>query len=192
MNDLSYALRGLTRNAGFTAVTVTTLALGIGANTAIFSVVDTVVFRPLPYREPARLVKICGSQPQHPQCDDDVSMPDFLDLRDQGRLFEQIAADDGRDFRLREATGSREYVLGALVTSNWLSTLGSRPMMGRDFTPEEEQAGRDRVAILSHDFWKRHFASDPHVLGRTLILDEVPLTVSASCPRTCSATPPTS
>jgi predicted permease len=180
--DLAYAGRMLVKNRGFGAVAVVTLALGIGANTAIFTVVDTVVFRPLPYREPGRLVKICELSPGHEACEDNVSLPSLVDLRQQSGVFEQIAADDGSDFSLVVDAGPREVANGAMVTINWLSTLGSQPMLGRDFLAEEQQPGRDRVAILTHAFWRRRFAAAPSVLGKTLRLEGQLFTVIGVLP----------
>ena len=126
--DLSYGLRVLFRHRGFTATAVATLALGIGVSTATFSIVDRVVFRPLPYKNPARLVKIWGTTPKSHSVD--ISLRDLLDIRSGHSAFEQIAADDGRDFEVVVA-GARERVLGALVTADWLSTLGVTPVLGR-------------------------------------------------------------
>jgi putative ABC transport system permease protein len=178
--DLAHALRMLRKNSGFTAVAVTTLALGIGANTAIFSVVDTVVFRPLPYRDPARLVKIHGSRSAAPV--DDMSLADLLDIRRQNTVFERVAADDGSDFAVTHENGLHESVLGGLVTVDWLTTLGVQPILGRGFLPEESQPGRDRVMVLSHSYWRRRFASDPHVVGKKLAIDRSPFTVIGVLP----------
>jgi putative ABC transport system permease protein len=189
--DLSYAIRMLRKNAGFTAAAVTTLALGIGANTAIFSVVDAVVFRPLPYQDPDRLVKICGKDlPRNMRlsaldgnCSDDVSLPDFLDIRDQNHVFEQVAADDGEGVAVTYPDGSRERgVLSAFVTVGWLPTLGVQPMLGRGFLEDEERRGHGRVVILTHAFWKRRFGSDPHVVGQTLTIGSDPFTVVGVLP----------
>src|SRR5438093_818674 len=189
--DLVYAIRTLRKNVGFTAAAVTTLALGIGANTAIFSVVDAVVFRPLPYQDPDRLVKICGKDlPRNMRlsaldgnCSDDVSLPDFLDIRDQNHVFEQVAADDGAGVAVTYPDGSRERgVASALVTVGWLPTLGVQPMLGRGFLEDEERQGHGRVVILTHAFWKRRFGSDPHVVGQTLTIGSDPFTVVGVLP----------
>src|SRR6186713_1252 len=132
--DLLYAARMLARNRGLTAVAVITLALGIGANTAIFSIVDTVVFRPLPYKDAGRLVKIWGSEERSPG--DNVSYPDFADIRDQNDVFEQVAADDGKQLTIVLPDGSRRSLDGAVVTTAWLSTLGAQPILGRGFVPD--------------------------------------------------------
>ena len=129
--DLGFAIRMLGRNRGFTAIAVATLALGIGANTAIFSIVDTVVFRPLPYEDAGRLVKIWGSGSAEPI--DNVSFPDFVEIRDLHDVFEQVAADDGTEFSITHRWRPRAADRRALVTSDWLSTLGVQPLLGRGF-----------------------------------------------------------
>jgi predicted permease len=177
--DVGYAMRLLAKNRGFAAIAAATIALGVGANTAIFTVVDTVVFRPLPYRDPEQLVRIWGRTAGQP---DDVSWADFADVREQNDVFEQMAADDGMGFDLTTADGSREAINGAFVTPDWLTTLGVQPMLGRNFVPSEGEPGRDRVVILSYAYWQRRFGADPHVLGSTLVIDKSPFTVIGVAP----------
>jgi predicted permease len=179
VQDLSYGARVLLKHRGFAATTLATLALGIGGITAVFTIVDTVVFRSLPYKDPARLVKI-STNAAHPA--DDVSLPDFLDVRQQNHVFEEMAADDGTGFTVVHG-GAREEVNGAIVTVGWLSTLGVRPVLGRGFLEEEAQPGRDRVMILTHAYWRRRFQSNPHVLGETLTVDGQPFTVVGVLPQ---------
>src|SRR2546423_8988561 len=164
-NDVAYGARILTKHRGFTTAAVLTVALGIGANTAIFTIVDTVVFRPLPYKDPGRLIKIWGTTVAHPA--DDVSFADFVDIRDQNHLFEAVAADDGEGVTIVHG-GARESVNAAFVTEEWLSTLGVQPLLGRAFLPEEARPGRGPVTILSHRYWQRRVGSDPYVVGHTL------------------------
>ena len=178
--DVRYAARGLAKSRGFTVVALATLAVGIGANTAIFSVVDAVVFRSLPYEDPHRLVKVCGNTAA--RAADDVSLPDFRDLRAQNQAFEQIAADDGEGYVITHADGSTDSVNGAIVTANWLSTLGVRPHLGRDFTEENTAPDSAAVLILGHDYWQRRFGGDPHVLGQTLRVEKRPFTVIGVLP----------
>ena len=178
--DVAYGARVLIKSRGFTAAAVATLALGIGANTAIFTIVDTIVFRPLPYAEPGRLVKIWGTVPGTPP--GDVSWADFIDLQSQTHVFEQVAADDGMGFTVAYGNGSREMVSGAMVTPEWLSTLGVRPLIGRPFLAEEAQRGRDHVIILTHSYWRRKFASDPSVIGQVVSIDGEPCTIIAVLP----------
>ena len=187
--DLTYGIRILMKSRGFTAAAVATLALGVGANTAIFSIVDTIVFRPLPYADPGRLVKIWGTAPGTARTD--ISWADFADIRAQSRAFESVAADDGMDFSV-VYNGSRESALGAMITTEWLTTLGVRPLLGRTFLPEETQPGRDHVIILTHSYWRRRFASDPAVIGRVALIDRQPSTVVGVLPPNCSGTAPIS
>jgi putative ABC transport system permease protein len=182
MTDLLYAVRMLRKNVGFTVVAVVTLALGIGATTAIFSVVDTVVFRSLPYAEPDRLVKICGTGARDRACDDDFSLRELESIRERLDIFEAVAADDGMGVTVIRADGTREPLGVGLVSANWLGALGVRPVFGRDFTAEEAQPGADRVVILMHDYWRRHFNSDPDALGRTIAFDGVTHTVIGVLP----------
>ncbi len=164
--DLVYAIRTLKRNRSFTAVAVATLGLGIGANVAIFSIVDTVVFRPLPYAAPERLVKIWGNGPIEPT--DNMSFPDFMDIREQNEVFEQVAADDAAAFTLWPPGEAQRPIDGAQVTSAWLSTLGVRPILGRAFGAEDERPGHDRVVLITESFWRHRLGADAHVIGKTL------------------------
>ena len=166
--DVSYAGRMFIKNRGFTAAAVLTLALGIGATSAIFSIVDTVIYRPLPYKDPGRLVKIAGFAAGQPT--DVLSFADFADLRDRNRAFEQIAADDGTDFTVT-FDGKPRSVLGGMVTTSWLATLGVQPMLGRSFLPEEDEPGRGRVLILTAHYWRRAFGGDPQIVGRTVTVN---------------------
>jgi predicted permease len=177
--DLSYAARMFVKNRGFTAAAVATLALGIGSSTAIFTIVDTVVYRPLPYADPGRLVKICGNAAG--LTTDDVSYADFGDIRDGNRVFDLMAADDGTAYTVT-IEGTRQPVLGAMVTTSWLATLGVRPALGRTFLPEEAQPGRNRVTILTAEYWHRGFGADPQIVGRTLSVDGAAHTIVGVLP----------
>jgi predicted permease len=177
--DLTYAVRMLLKHRGFTAATVTTLALGIGANTAIFSIVDTIVLRPLPYADPDRLVKIWGATSTTSRAD--ISWPDFLDVQAQNGVFERMAADDGMGFNV-VLDGSRGSALGAMVTSEWLSTFGVQPLLGRSFLREEAEPGSDAVVILTYSYWRRRFASDANVVGKLLQVDGRPCTIVGVLP----------
>jgi putative ABC transport system permease protein len=166
--DVTYAARMVSRNRGFAITAVLTLALGIGATTATFTIVDAIVFRPLPYADPDRLVKIWGTDSAEPS--DNMSLPDFNDITERAILFERVGADDGTDFRV-EDRGSHHVANGALVSADWLSTFGVRQALGRGFLAEEFQAGGDDVLILTHVYWQRRFAGDPGVVGRALRVD---------------------
>ena len=173
--DLSYGLRTLRRNRGLTAVAIVTLAIGIGANSAIFSIVDTVVLRPLPYRDADRLVKIWGSTSAEPT--DNVSLPDYLDIRAESDVFELIAADD-----FAPGDGLGQAISGAQVTGTWLEALGVQPMLGRAFAADEGLPGHDHVLLLTHSTWQHRFAADPAVVGRTLRGEDGPYTVIGVLP----------
>ena len=168
------------KNRGFTTASVLTLALGIGATTAVFSIVDTVIYRPLPYKQPGRLVKIAGND--QGQLQDDVSFADFADVRDRNRSFESVAADDGLEIEVLNQEGRKQPVLGAIVTADWLVTLGVQPVLGRGFFPDESQPGRNHVLILTDDYWRRRFNADPHAVGQILQANGAPYTIVGVLP----------
>ncbi|MGH9840523.1 MAG: ABC transporter permease [Blastocatellia bacterium] len=169
--DLRYGARMLLKHPGFTLIAVLTLALGIGANTAIFTVINGVLLRPLPYDEPHRLVMLWESDPRRNIEQQRVAPPNLAEWREQSRSFEDIAYWSGSgDFNLVTADGS-EKANCAYVTSSLFSTLRVRPRLGRAFLPEEDQLEGPRVALLSHEYWQRRFAADPQVIGRTLTVD---------------------
>jgi putative ABC transport system permease protein len=167
--DLRFGLRMLRKNPGFTAVAVVTLALGIGANTAIFSVVYAVLLRPLPYRDPSQLVWVTEFFPKVNETL--VPHPDFFAWREQCHAFESVAAfRGGGDFNLT-GHGEPERLAGVRVTHNFFSLLGIRPALGRDFLPEEDEPGGPHVVVLSHALWLRRFGADPAILGKAVTLD---------------------
>jgi putative ABC transport system permease protein len=169
--DLWYAARVLRKNPGFTAVAVMALALGTGANTAIFSVVNTVMLRPLPFAEPDRLIRIWESNPDGGWPTFSASHPNFLDWRTRATAFERLAAITGVSYSLTSGEDA-EIVRGYAVTADFLPILGTTPALGRNFLQEEDRpGGNTRVAIVSHGFWQRRFASDPSILQRTLTLN---------------------
>ncbi|MCH8947099.1 MAG: ABC transporter permease, partial [Acidobacteria bacterium] len=164
--DVRYGLRMLRKNPGFTTVAVLTLALGIGANTAIFSVVNGVLLRPLPYFEPDRLVQI------NPQWNDSVfgtiSPRAYFGILERTESFQTVAIHRLTSINLFEDEGEPERVAGARMTPSLLDGLGIRPALGRALQPGEEFAGSHRVALLSDRLWKRRFGADPAVLCRSL------------------------
>jgi putative ABC transport system permease protein len=166
--DLRYGVRTLLKNPGFTLVAIITLALGIGANTAIFSVVNAVLLRPLPFAEPERLVRVYGRFSQGNQAS--TSPPDFLDYRAQNQTFEEFAAMLTTSFNLT-GTGDPERLTGAQVTTNFFQTLGVKALRGRVFLPEEEQTAHAQVAIISEGLWQRRFAADPAILDKSILLN---------------------
>ncbi|HEY0320071.1 MAG TPA: ABC transporter permease [Pyrinomonadaceae bacterium] len=168
--DLCYSRRMLRKNPGFTLVAVLTLALGIGANTAIFSVVNAVILRPLPYNEAGKLVWIWGSNEQLGVKQGYLSVADIFDFQRQCTQFESIAAWTTLPINLIEENQS-ERLEGILVSPNFFSTLGVRIGVGRDFEPYEAQEGRNQVVIISDALWRSRFGADPNVIGKRLKLD---------------------
>ncbi len=182
LQDVCYGLRQFRRNPGFTVVAVLTLALGIGANTAIFSVVNGVLLRPLSYPNPDRLVQIYERSARIKELS--VSYPNFLDWEEMNRSFAGMAAYRGESFNLTGA-GQPERIPGAVVTANFLSVLGVKPLRGRTFTPEENRQGANPVAMVSEGFWKRRFGGDTAVLGKSLALDGQAYIVVGVIPGDC-------
>ncbi len=180
--DLRYAVRMLWRNPGFAAVVILTLALGIGANTVIFSTVNAVLLRPLPYREPDHLVQIEETHPVIHRIQ--TPYADYLDWRNQSTSFEQMAAYTFEGFRqVNLVTGGEPVQLdGSLVTDNLLRTLGIAPERGRNFSPDELRPGHDKVVILSHSLWVNRFGANPNILGTQLAIDGVSMRVVGVLP----------
>jgi predicted permease len=171
LQDLRYGVRMLGKNPGFAAIALLTLALGIGANTAIFTVINGVLLRPLPYDEPDRLVMLWERDPRRNIEQQLVAPPHLAEWRKQSSSFEKIAYWSGNDeFNLVTADG-KEKVKCAYVMSDLFATLRARPQLGRLFLPEEDQRESNRVALISHEYWQQRFAADPQVIGRTLIVD---------------------
>ncbi len=170
LQDLKFALRMLRKNPAFTLIAILTLALGIGANSAIFSVVHAVILRPLPYQDPNHLLYISGLNHQTGANGVSMSFTKYTQIREQSHMLENTAAFYQTTFSL--LTGREpEAVNGNRVSRNLFSVLGISPVLGRDFRPEEEVPGADQVAVISDGFWHSHFGSDPAVLGRTMSLD---------------------
>jgi putative ABC transport system permease protein len=173
MRDVRYGLRLLRRNPGFTAIAILALAVGIGANTAIFSVVHATLLAPLPYAEPDRLVmvwsRIQGNR-------NSTATADYLDWKRESTVFQSLSAWTGRTVNL--ATSDRpEQVQASTTTPGWVSTIGYTMLLGRDFTPEEGIPGRDQVVILTYQVWKERFGGDREIVGRPIRLDGKPYTV---------------
>jgi putative ABC transport system permease protein len=174
IEDIRYGLRVLRKSPGFAAVAVLTLALGIGANTAIFSVVNGVLFRPLPFRDPGRLMVVWHTPPQKsfPGVTKFVVSPaNYLDWRDQNHVFEQMSAVGFGSFNLT-GMGQPESVEGRAVSADFFSVLGVQPVFGRRFLEEEDQPGHGNVVVISHEFWQTHFAGSKDVLGKQIKLDD--------------------
>jgi putative ABC transport system permease protein len=168
LKDIRYGIRSLVRNPAFTAIAIITLTLGIGANTAIFSVVNAVLLRPLPYADADRIVWLWDTIPQLPTAP--TSLPEFLDWKEQSRSFEHLAAFQSGNMFLDAGDGTEDVRVG-LVTPEMFSLFHVNPIIGRTFTDEETLPGRFRVAVLSHSTWQNHFSSDPNISGRTIQLN---------------------
>src|SRR5579859_7344646 len=178
LHDVRYAFRLLAKSPGFTAIAVLTLALGIGTNTAIFSVVNAVLLRPLPFRDPSRLVLVIEKS-KYPTIT--VSYQNYLDWRDQSHSFESMEAIYGANMTLT-GKGEPERLVARRVTAGFFSMLGISPKIGRNFMPEEDSAGGTPVAILSYGLWQRSFGGSNNILGQTINLDAQPYTVVGVMP----------
>jgi predicted permease len=168
IQDLGYGSRVLRKSPGFTLIALVTLALGIGANTAIFSVLYGILLRPLPYKDASRLIMLQETTPKVGTVS--VSYPNFLDWRAQNSAFSELAAVNSVGFNL-SGIDQPENVTGQAVSTNFLSMLGMRPFLGRDFDPSEEKEGAAAVVLLSYPLWQSHFGGDRNVIGRTVALD---------------------
>ena len=172
--DLRYSLRILTKSPGFTTIAVLTLALGIGANTALFSVINGVLLNPLPYRNPERLVAVAEKLPPFPEAS--IAYPNFLDWVRMNHTFEALAAYRHTDFNLT-GSGAAQRLNAVQVSASFFPLLGVRPVIGRNFSPEEDKQGAPPEVMLSGRFWKSRFGSSPEILGRVLTLDGTGYTV---------------
>src|SRR5262249_46362329 len=158
--DMRYGARMLLKNPGFTSIAVITLALGIGANAAIFSVINSVLLRPLPYPQPERLVWIWGANPSADIKQGGASLPDFADGKAQGRSFAAMGGFTNSSPILTGA-GEPERLTGASVTDGFFTTLGVSPQLDHMFTPDENRHNNRKIAVLSHSLWQRRFGGDP-------------------------------
>ncbi|MGA3075331.1 MAG: ABC transporter permease [Bryobacteraceae bacterium] len=178
--DLRYGFRTLRKNPGFTAVAMLALALGIGANTAIFSVINGVLLRPLAYPDPGRLTMIYETTKEFPEAS--VAYPNYLDWRGASRSFTGMGAVRGDDFNFT-GRGEPERLAGEYVSASLLPTLGVTPFMGRSFLPEEDSQGAGCTAMPTYEFWKVRLGADPNVLGKALTLNAMSCVVVGVLPR---------
>ena len=179
--DIRFAVRGLLKRPAFTAIAVLTLALGIGANTAIFSVVNAVLLRPLPLKEPDQLMTFWHSWPAKGLSHMDTSDALFAYYRGRTRTFQDLAAYEDGDFALT-GHGEPEVVRGAMITFNYFNVLGREPLHGRTFTVQEDTPGNNNVAILSYALWQRRFGGNLNIIGQSINLDSSPVTVVGIMP----------
>ena len=180
LQDIRYGVRMLTKNASFTAIAVLTLALGIGANTAIFSVVNAELLRPLPFHDPGRLVRVGMTNSRTGWKGGAVDYPDFEDWRSQNQVFEKMAAYDENHFTLT-GVASPAHLNGTTVSADMFALLGATPELGRTFLPEEDEPNH-YVVVLDHEFWKQQFGGDPQIIGRVITLDNRAYTVVGVMP----------
>jgi putative ABC transport system permease protein len=181
LQDLRFGARILLKNPGFTLISALTLALGIGANTAIFSVVNGVLLRPLPYKDPGRLVMVFAPRPLDQESL--ISSGGFTVLRNQNQVFEQVAAFlPMLDSSSITGDGDPEFLGGVTVSANLFAMLGVEAKYGRTFLPQEEKPGSNRVVIISHSLWQRRFGSDQKIVGRTIAINNEPYTVVGVMP----------
>ena len=182
IQDLRYGMRMLLKRRGFTAIAILTLALGIGANTAIFSVINAVLLSPLPFEQPERLVRLGGRDlRKQEELPSTFSVPDFYDWRARNTVFEEIAAVDGSSPSLTGA-GEPERMRGAKVSPNFFSVLKVNPAAGRAFLAEEERRGNHYVVVLSHALWQRRFGGDPSIINKQIELSGEKFTVVGIMP----------
>jgi putative ABC transport system permease protein len=182
--DIRFGVRALVHSPIFTVVTVLSLALGIGANTAIFSVVNGLLLRPLPYPESEQIVDVWHTPPQQsfPGLDRfSVSPANYLDWKAQSNAFEQMAIYTYTGLSLSTSNDPLPLI-GAAVSSDFFSVLRTNAMQGRTFTPDEEQPGRDQVVVISHGLWQRAFGANPNIVGQTLTLNSRSFTVVGIMP----------
>src|SRR5215471_1826732 len=182
IQDIRYGARTLLKRPGFTIVAVLTLALGIGANTAIFSVVNAVLLRPLPFPHPDRLAMINTINIARGITEVGTSMPDFRAWRDRNQAFEKIAAFSSMGFNI-SGRNEPERVRGTQASADVFNVLGVMPSRGRVFTSEEEIFGKHHVVILSDALWQRRFSADPGITGQTMMLNGEPYTIIGVMPR---------
>ncbi len=179
--DLRYGARMLLKNPGFALIAVLTLALSIGANTAIFSVVNAVLLRPLPFPHPEQLFTLWERNPKLGYEQNPPAAGNYVDWRAQNRVFAEMAIYNSRKFTLAQAD-QPERLAGAAVSASLFDVLGISPLLGRAFLPAEEQAGREQVALIGHSLWQRRFGADPHLVGKTIVLDSRNYTVVGVMP----------
>jgi putative ABC transport system permease protein len=182
LQDIRFGVRMLLKQKGFTAVALLTLALGIGANTAIFSLVNGVLLRPLPFPEAERIVYFEGTNPSQGITDSNVSFLDFIDWSQQTDLFASTAAFYSASSNLGADGAEPERVPRAGVTNSFFNVIGVQPFLGRVFRPEEDQPNTQTVVIISHGLWKRRFGSDPGIIGKQVQINARPLTVVGVMP----------
>jgi len=181
LSDIRYGVRNLIKRPGFTLIAVLTLALGIGANSSIFSAINALLLHPLPLPDHERIMAIWDKNPSHGLDHNEVTVANYFDWRAQNNSFEKLALYRWWSVNL---TGleTPERIQGFLVTGNFFDTLGVKPTMGRAFTEEENQPGKDAVAIIAYSLWQRRFGGDPNIINKTINVNSITRTVVGVLP----------
>src|SRR5271169_4658406 len=176
--DLRYAARGIRKDRGFALVAIFALALGIGATTVIFSVIENVLIEPFPYREADRLVLACVHDLTKPTDYDQsfYTVPEFLDIREQNHVFQEVMGVAPLDILYQDKEGTQQFT-GASVTANAFEFLGMTPLLGRNIVPDDGKPGAPPVFSMSYRLWKKQFNGDPNLVGTTLLLNGEPRTL---------------
>src|SRR5258708_12512783 len=188
LNDIRFAFRQLVNNPAFSAIAILTLALGIGANTAIFSIVNAVLLRPLPYPDADRIMVL--NESSGPGQDYSVALPDFFDWRNDNTVFEHLAATHKESRNLSGIPGREpERISCASVTRNFFNIVGLPPEIGRTFSEDEDKVGAPPVVLISDRLWRRVFNADPSVLGRSITLHDQNFTVLGVIPPQITSPP---
>ena len=184
IQDLRYGLRVLRRNLGFAAVAVLSLALGIGANAAIFSMADVLLLRPLPVPNPDQVVVLSTDRPDTPEGLGGVSYPDYRDFRNQAKSFDGLIAYQFSAFSIAKSVNDTAHLqTGVLVSDNFFQAMQVTPPLGRGLLPEEgEVSGRNAVVVLAYDFWRREFYGDPAVVGRSIRINGIDFDIVGVAP----------
>jgi putative ABC transport system permease protein len=183
LQDVRFGVRTLARNPGFTAVAITALALGIGANATVFSLVNAILFKSLPFDQNDRILYLSSADLRTGRTGDAISYADYTDLRDQTKSFTALAAYNRCLGNFSDDRAFPESYRCVQFTANAFSVIGQKPILGRDLLPDDERPGAAPVVILSYGPWEKRYASDPSVIGRTIRVNSIPATVIAVMPK---------
>ena len=186
--EFGYALRQLRKSPGFTLVAIVGLGLGIGASIALFSVINSVFLRPLPYREPGRLVRLSSTNQAQNLIRVGFSYPRYLEVQERQQVFSDLALSAGNAFTLT-GRGDPEQLVGLHASASLLPTLGLEPLLGRNFSADEDRPGGEPVTLVSHRIWQERFNREPSILGQALTLNGAPYTIIGVLPEAASSFP---
>jgi len=188
MDTIKFGLRSLRQSPGFTLLAVLALGLGIGANSAIFSIINAIFLRPLPYAHPEQIVQVTSSEPERQLVQAGFSWPRLQAVQERQKVFSEISVSTPNAYTVTGG-GDPEQVQGMIVSQNYFPLLGVQPVQGRAFAPEEDRAGGPAVVMLSYGYWLRHFAAKPEAIGQSLTLDGKPYTIIGVLPKNLSSFP---